>query len=278
MGSRPSARAIVHLAQVGSTNSYARQAYRSGGSAFRELHDAATTEGALPVDVVVTDEQTQGRGRLGRIWQSGVDEALCASFVVPLPRVVLERGDGGWVTACAGLAAVDALRAACDDRLGGLSLKWPNDLLWGGRKLGGILCETAGMDEGCVCVVVGIGINLLTPAERLPLEAATSLAVHVEGLPTYAVLRDALVDGIAGRIGEMLWRLATRRDAARDDLLVRTKAASCTLGHRVEVRRADGTSVVGRAVDIRRDMALVVKLDDGSRVVVTAGDVGVLSR
>ena len=278
MGSRPSARAIVHLAQVASTNSYARQAYRSGGPAFRALRAAATTEGALPVDVVVTDEQTQGRGRLGRVWQSGVDEALCASFVVPLPREVLERGDGGWVTTCAGLAAVDALRATCGGRLGGLALKWPNDLLWDGRKLGGILCETAGMDEGFVCVVVGIGINLLTPAERLPVEAATSLATHVAGLPTYAVLRDALVDGIAGGLGEMLGQLAARRGAARDDLLVRTKAASCTLGRRVEVRRADGTSVVGRAVDIRHDTALVVELDDGSRAVVTAGDVGVLSR
>ena len=145
------------------------------------------------MDVVVTDEQTAGRGRLGRTWQSRAREALCASFVCIVPRAVLERGDGGWLTTCAGLAAVDALRDACDAGLEGLSLKWPNDLFLGGRKLGGILCETAGADEGCVCVVTGIGINLLTPAEWLPLETATSLAVQVEGLPPFPVLRLSLI-------------------------------------------------------------------------------------
>ena len=278
-GSATAAHAVVRLARVGSTNDYAKQAYRVGGPAFCALRDAAVAGGEeLPVDVIVTDEQTAGRGRLGRTWHSRARETFCASFVCILPRMVLARGDGGWLTTCAGLATMDALRAACDAELGGLSLKWPNDLFWDGRKLGGILCETAGADGGHVCVVVGIGINLLTPAERLPLETATSLAVQVGGLPHFSVLRDALVEGIADRLGAMLWQLATRRAEACDAFLTRAKAASYTLGRRVEVHRTDGTSVRGRAVDIRHDTALVVELDDGSRTVVTAGDVGVLSQ
>ena len=189
--------ALIHLARVGSTNDYAKEHYRLGAGCDVQADDlagpllaAARSAAAgglpLPVDVVVADEQTAGRGRLDRTWQSRSGETLVASLVAAVPARMLVELGGGWLTSACGLACLDGLRAVLrqsgldstvespDIESPGLSLvlglKWPNDLFCGGKKLGGILCELvpgalAPNGEDFACVVLGIGINLLTPAD-----------------------------------------------------------------------------------------------------------------
>lgn len=304
--------ALIHLARVGSTNDYAKEHYRLGAGCDVQADDlagpllaAARSAAAgglpLPVDVVVADEQTAGRGRLDRTWQSRSGETLVASLVAAVPARMLVELGGGWLTSACGLACLDGLRAVLrqsgldstvespDIESSGpslvLGLKWPNDLFCGGKKLGGILCELVPgalvpNGEGFACVVLGIGINLLTPAERLPLATATSLAVELGpaagALPAFACLREDLLTSIARGLGQLLGELVAHPAKTTEALLLRLREESCTLGKRVEVNCGGDRRVTGVALDILPDTALLVKTDAGEELPITAGDVGVL--
>lgn len=304
--------ALIHLARVGSTNDYAKEHYRLGAGCDVQADDlagpllaAARSAAAgglpLPVDVVVADEQTAGRGRLDRTWQSRSGETLVASLVAAVPARMLVELGGGWLTSACGLACFDGLRAVLrqsgldstvespDIESSGLSLvlglKWPNDLFCGGKKLGGILCELvpgalAPNGQDFACVVLGIGINLLTPAERLPLATATSLAVELGpaagALPAFAYLREDLLTSIARGLGQLLGELVAHPAKTTEALLLRLREESCTLGKRVEVNCGGDRRVTGVALDILPDTALLVKTDAGEELPITAGDVGVL--
>lgn len=304
--------ALIHLARVGSTNDYAKEHYRPGagrdvqaddlaGPLLAAARSAAAGGLPLPVDVVVADEQTAGRGRLDRTWQSRSGETLAASLVAAVPARMLVELGGGWLTSACGLTCLDGLRAVLrQSGLDGtveppdielprpslaLRLKWPNDLFCGGKKLGGILCELvpgtlAPNGEGFSCVVLGIGINLLTPAERLPLVTATSLAVELGSaagaLPAFACLREDLLTSIARGLGQLLGELAAHPAKTTEALLLRLREESCTLGKRVEVNCGGDRRVTGVALDILPDTALFVRTDAGEELPITAGDVGVL--
>ena len=304
--------ALIHLARVGSTNDYAKEHYRPGagrdvqaddlaGPLLAAARSAAAGGLPLPVDVVVADEQTAGRGRLDRTWQSRSGETLVASLVAAVPARMLVELGGGWLTSACGLACLDGLRVVLrqsgldstvespDIESSGpslvLGLKWPNDLFCGGKKLGGILCELvpgalAPNGEDFACVVLGIGINLLTPAERLPLATATSLAVELGpaagALPAFAYLREDLLTSIARGLGQLLGELVAHPAKTTEALLLRLREESCTLGKRVEVNCGGDRRVTGVALDILPDTALLVKTDAGEELPITAGDVGVL--
>ena len=304
--------ALIHLARVGSTNDYAKEHYRLGAGCDVQVDDlagpllaAARSAAAgglpLPVDVVVADEQTAGRGRLDRTWQSRSGETLVASLVAAVPARMLVELGGGWLTSACGLACLDGLRVVLrqsgldstvespDIESSGpslvLGLKWPNDLFCGGKKLGGILCELvpgalAPNGEDFACVVLGIGINLLTPAERLPLATATSLAVELGpaagALPAFAYLREDLLTSIARGLGQLLGELVAHPAKTTEALLLRLREESCTLGKRVEVNCGGDRRVTGVALDILPGTALLVRSDAGEELPITAGDVGVL--
>ncbi|HEV2477481.1 MAG TPA: biotin--[acetyl-CoA-carboxylase] ligase [Candidatus Dormibacteraeota bacterium] len=165
----------------------------------------------LPLgSIVVADHQTAGRGRLERRWESPQGTALLVSFVL-LPRPLLSLA--------AGVAAAEA--CGPDVRL-----KWPNDLLLHGKKLGGILVETT--PERAIC---GIGINLTwAPDGAAKLEQP----------------RDAVLDRLRPSIE--LWAAAPA-----DAILKRWRELSATLGRRI---RIDSTE--GLAEDIGANGELIV--------------------
>ena len=174
--------------------------------------------------VVVADHQQAGRGRLGRSWEAPPGTALLASCVMPF-------------LALAPLAAGVAAAEACGPQV---RLKWPNDLLLEGRKLGGILVEASG--DRCL---VGIGINLSWAppgAARLEADRETLLARLLPAL-------------------ERWWALAPA------EVLEAWRARADTLGRRVRVE-VGGETFEGLAEDIAEDGSLVV---GGRRV--AAGDV-----
>jgi BirA family biotin operon repressor/biotin-[acetyl-CoA-carboxylase] ligase len=208
-------RDVRELAVVGSTNRYLLDLARAGAS-----------EGV----VVVADYQSAGRGRLGRSWEAPPGAALLMSVLLR-PDLAAERR---WlVPAAVALAAADACSRGAE-----VEIKWPNDLLLGGRKLAGILAEADG-----TAIVVGIGINvtwappgaaLLGPADRGSLLAA--LLTHLEG-----------------------WydRWAEAGAAYR--------ARCATVGRRVRVE-VPGHTVLGTAVGITPDGHLQVVAEDDDEV------------
>lgn len=202
-----------------------------------------------PGTAVVAEEQVAGRGRRGRTWASPPGVNLYVSVGI-LPR--LAAGDA-WQL---GLAVALAVRDACLP-VAGVELKWPNDLVApDGRKLGGILVETAVDGERLDSAVIGIGINANWTAADMPAEL----------LATATSLRE-LAGTLVDRVG-LLGRLLARLDAELVGLergespLERYRAACSTLGADVSVATA-GTTIVGRAVDLDASGALVVATAEG---------------
>ena len=130
-----------HIAQCGSTNDLARE--------WAHDPDDPAPSGAL----VTADFQTRGRGQRGHQWQAGWGQSALMSFVYRLPPSV-EAGQLGLVV---GLAVVEALASAedLDPRL-----KWPNDILLGGRKVAGVLVEVSPPTLGAGEAILGIGVNV----------------------------------------------------------------------------------------------------------------------
>jgi BirA family biotin operon repressor/biotin-[acetyl-CoA-carboxylase] ligase len=127
-------------------------------------------EGSADGTVVLADEQTQGRGTKGRSWHSPRGLGLYASVILR-PR----RSDLSLLPLAAGVACVEAIQEAAGLEA---SLEWPNDIVWNGRKLGGILCEGEFMGNKVSFAILGIGLNLSQRKSDFPAAlrpAATSL-------------------------------------------------------------------------------------------------------
>lgn len=244
------------------------------GSTNADLLAAAGT-GAPHGTVLAADEQTSGRGRLGRSWVTPAGTALAVSVLL---RPTVEPAAWGWLPLLAGMAVGAALAAVAPTVVVGL--KWPNDVLVPARdgrepKLAGILAEVAGG-----AVVIGIGLNVTTPPTAFaPGVAATSLAaegVHGGGLDRGHLLV-ALLDALHDRYGR--WAAAAGPTDPSGGL-ARGYAERCaTLGRTVEVDLGTdlgaGAVLAGVAVGIGPDGALLVRNPDepGGPVAVRAGDV-----
>ena len=217
--------------------------------------------------VAIADHQHAGRGRRGRRWTAPPGAALLLSVAM---QSAASPGELATLPLAAGVAARRAIRDACGVDVG---LKWPNDLVWHDRKLGGILVEHGAGEGGAGHVVIGIGVNVAVPAVLLRRlsdwpAGAVDLATATGGRPpARAALAAALVNELAGLAA------ALERDGAppwRDEFA----AADVLRGRMVVVDDGCARSVgVARGVDL--DGALLVEAADGSRRRVLAGDVSV---
>jgi BirA family biotin operon repressor/biotin-[acetyl-CoA-carboxylase] ligase len=180
--------------------------------------------------VRIAEHQTAGRGRLERTWTSPPRAGLTFSVLLrPVAPVVT----WGWLPLLAGVALHDAIA--------GTALKWPNDLLVGELKVAGILAQTGGDT-----VVIGIGVNVTTTAEELPVPTATSLALS--GLSTD---RTQLLIDILSALDVRYERWsAADGDAEACGLADAYRAACATLGREVAVTGTDGEVVRGIAEEI----------------------------
>jgi BirA family biotin operon repressor/biotin-[acetyl-CoA-carboxylase] ligase len=225
---------IVRLAEVDSTNRYLLDEARGGAS-----------DGL----VVVADRQTAGRGRLGRSWESGSGSSLLVSVLLRTEGHPVDRHVPVMTAAVAMADAVEATTGVVP------SVKWPNDLLVGEKKLAGILAEATGD-----AVVVGVGVNL--DWQSVPPELAFATACNLEGgRPT---TRDEVLDAFLHRYAALL----DDPVAARAEYVDRLS----TLGRTVRVE-LEGDVIVGLATGIDETGRLVVEPDGGAPVVLAAGDV-----
>ena len=247
-------RAVEVLASTGSTNA--------------DLL-ARAVAGAPEGVVLAAEEQTSGRGRMGRSWVSPPRAALTFSLLVRPGTVSPARR--GWLPLLAGVSVASAVRVAAgvDARL-----KWPNDVLAGPAKLGGILAEAVGE-----AVVVGIGLNVSTEPSELPPPGpgpggalpATSLRVLAAPGPAD---RERLLTEILAAFEHwyQAWRQAGG-DPDRCGLRAEYTRLCATIGRRVRVELPGGQLVSGLAAGVDPDGRLLVRVSSGAEVPVAAGDV-----
>ncbi|MGD9525428.1 biotin--[acetyl-CoA-carboxylase] ligase [Pseudonocardia sp.] len=220
---------------------------------------AAAAAGAPDRTVLVAEHQQSGRGRLARTWESPPGSGLTFS--------VLFRPDGvgparfGWLPLLAGLALADAVRGYAG---GACGLKWPNDLLLGGRKAAGVLAEVAGPGA----VVVGIGLNVTAAPPGQP--DATSLAEHAHPAPGRADVLVAILRRLDER--ERAW-CESGGDPDAHRLRTDYRAACRTLGSPVRITLPGGEVLDGIAEDVDGDGRLLLVEHGGRRRAVAAGDV-----
>jgi BirA family biotin operon repressor/biotin-[acetyl-CoA-carboxylase] ligase len=233
--------------EIDSTNDYARA-----------LAEAGEPQGTI----VIAEQQTKGRGRLGRHWVSPPFLNLYCSVIL---RPSLPPAHAPRITLMAAVALADAVEE-CGAPLP--AIKWPNDILVGRKKLAGILTEAVSNAQRVQFVVLGIGVNLnfmraLMPAEIC--ERATSLA-DVVGK---TVSREAFLRRLIHHLDRCYGVLEER---GFGPLAARWDARFQLRGRLVRVESGE-RRLVGRAIGIDADGALVIGAADGSRERILAGDV-----
>jgi BirA family biotin operon repressor/biotin-[acetyl-CoA-carboxylase] ligase len=210
--------------------------------------------GAEEGTIVVAERQTAGRGRHGRVWYSPPGAGLYASVIVrPASGESHDENPAALLTLASGVAIAEAVRAVT-----GLpaQIKWPNDVLIGGRKLAGILAEAAVQAGALQFVVVGFGVNLQPAA--YPLELAPRVT-SIEAETSRPSDRAVLLAEILAAMGER----CTDLRAGRFDVILSAwrRLAPSLPGARVEWDSPAGV-VRGRAEDIDRHGALLVRVGD----------------
>ena len=245
-------RRVVYRATTGSTNDDAR---------------ALAAVGAPEGTVVVADEQTGGRGRAGKSrWLTPAKTCLAVSVVLR-PRLAADQLPV--LAAVCGVAAVEAVR-----RVSGVqaALKWPNDVMVGGRKLGGVLVDSAITGACVVSAVAGIGLNVNVPAAALgPLPDAAVVPTTLWDELGREVAREAILEALLREM-DRWYGVVSRGDTAAVWRAYRERLA--TLGQPVRVAAGPET-VDGVAEDIAPDGGLVVRLEDGMRRTFAYGEVTV---
>lgn len=217
--------------------------------------------GEAPGLVLVAEHQTAGRGRLDRVWVTPPRAALTFSVLLAPTRVPLRRWP--WLPLLAGLAVAAGVRRAAGVQC---TLKWPNDVLVGDRKVAGILVERVERGAGGAAVV-GVGVNVSSAREELPVPTATSLLMEGVEAPDRTALLAAVLDELATRYQRWTSSLGEPADLRASYLSVCT-----TVGRRVRVDLPDGATVTGTATGVDDDGRLEVGTAEGLRTL-GAGDV-----
>jgi BirA family biotin operon repressor/biotin-[acetyl-CoA-carboxylase] ligase len=232
---------LVYHQAIASTNTEAMMLARAGA-----------TEGTL----VTTDDQTAGRGRMGRAWMALPNEQLAFSLVL------YPSFPPHFLVMASALSVAEAIEAATGLRPG---IKWPNDVLVEGRKVCGILIETS-----AAIAVLGIGINVNGSIAGHPELAARAITLaDALGEP---VARELLLIEVLQRLDGLYATLKRGGEQAQRQLREAWRARLVTLGQHVTVQQVD-RMITGTATDVDESGALILQADDGTRQTINWGDV-----
>lgn len=241
------ARKLYCLEEVDSTNVYARQ-----------LAEAGAVDGT----VIIADQQSAGRGRLGRCWESPSAVNLYCSILLR-PQIPVQQAPQ--LTFLSAVAVADTL---CQLYQLSARVKWPNDVLVGGAKIAGLLNEMNAETEQVHFVILGIGVNLNMTAEQFPPELnypATSVFLETEK----SVDRTQFVRAFLGNIDRCYREF---NDQGFSPIRRRWEAYSDLMNSRARIDQGN-ESLAGTVVGLDSDGALRLQLEDGRVERIMAGDV-----
>jgi BirA family biotin operon repressor/biotin-[acetyl-CoA-carboxylase] ligase len=212
------------------------------------------------LSMIITDEQTAGRGRLDRKWFTPKGTALAFSLI--LRPTAEEKPYLSRTVGLAALAVAESLRT----RELAAQIKWPNDVLITGRKVCGILIESVWSGEDVDCIVIGIGVNVLKgsvpPVEAL-LFPATSLEEELGYPPErLEVVRDILAAFIN-----------LRQLMTSDEFVLQWESLLAFRGHLVQIESGDAPAIVGDVIGLEPDGSLQLRNKHGESITVRFGDV-----
>lgn len=217
-------------------------------------------DGGLEGSVLITDHQSSGKGRLGRIWSDDPGSSLLMSILLR-PRIAFDAYF--FISMTLGISIVEALEEYGVEA----KLKWPNDLLVGEKKIAGILAE---IETGKVnLLVIGVGVNLNQSTVQLAelKRPATSLAVETGrslGLDERLEFAKRAIEGFKEKYEHL------QTSNFRDDLVKAYRRHSATIGKFVRVDFVDGESVSGNCLDITERGELMVEVESCIRMVDSA--------
>ena len=227
--------------------------YRSIGSTNTRAMELAAA-GAAQGTLVIADHQTRGRGRGGARWYAPSGSAVAMSLVL---RPAVAAG-----LRWSGLGALAVAEALGEEGLSA-RIKWPNDVLVGGRKVAGVLVEGAWEGDRPLYMILGIGINV--GARSAPQRKAVSFpATTVEGEARRAVSRTRLIAGVSRSLGEWYTRLES------EAFLLAWDAALAYKGEQVQVEASQGL-VEGRLVGLGPDGEARIETNSGD-VILAGGE------
>lgn len=224
-------------------------------------------EGCPEGVIVMARQQTAGRGRQGRVWVSPPDSGIYASFVL---RPQFQASVLPFFTLAGGVAAARAVRDCLGVNIG---LKWVNDLVFEGRKVGGILAEIPSLPPNAEgkrdpALVFGIGINVRLEEQQIPDEIRDRVN-WLERLVGRPVDANQILAAFALHFEDLIDAIGEGKGS---EIINEWKRHSVTLGR--TIRATSGVTVVeGVAVDLTPAGGLIIEKADGERVTVHAGEV-----
>lgn len=208
--------------------------------------------------VVIAENQTSGRGRQGRQWQSRPKSGLYASLLLrphwPLSQITR-------LTIVSSLAVAEAVEQVCGREV---RIKWPNDVFMRGKKLGGILTEVQADPEGIRFAVVGIGLNVAQTPEEFPKELR-AIATSLKAQTGHDYRRAEL-------LAVILTVLRKRYRMPFEDVRQAWSERCFSLGQVISVQTPAGRQV-GQAVGLDENGALLLRAESGKVAAITAGDI-----
>lgn len=240
-------------------------AYRTVQST-NDVAAAQAEHGAVEGTIVVADQQTKGRGRLGRVWYSPPGTGIYLSIVL---RPTFAPEDAPGLSLMTALALAETLEKSCP---GGLQIKWPNDVLLGGRKVAGILTELSAEKERINHVIVGVGINVNHGVGHFPAEIKDR-ATSIRRFLKHRISRIQLLQRFLHQF-EHEYALYGKHLLGKAH--ARLRKYSSLSGHQVTVRAGDHR-ISGAVRDIDVHGRLI--LDSAGKLIpVSAGEVTVIKQ
>jgi BirA family biotin operon repressor/biotin-[acetyl-CoA-carboxylase] ligase len=218
-------------------------------------------QGADEGTLICAESQTKGRGRLGRAWASPKGKGIYCSIIL---RPKLSPSQMSQLTLMTAVAVAEAVKKVAGVQP---TIKWPNDLMIGTKKLSGILTELRAEIDALTFVVVGLGINVNSTASQL-LETATSLKMETYAMVNRVDLLQEILISMEKWYGKVL-------KGRFEEVLEYCRTNSATLKKQVSITDAKGT-LEGKAVDIDTDGGLLIRLSNGKIVKKISGDALIL--
>ncbi|MEE8404809.1 MAG: biotin--[acetyl-CoA-carboxylase] ligase [candidate division Zixibacteria bacterium] len=217
-------------------------------------------------EVITSEKQTLGRGRLGRSWHSPEKVGAYVSIILR-PKMSPDKAPG--LSIMTALAAAETFEKYCP---GKVKIKWPNDILLGNRKVAGVLTELFTKQNKINYVVVGIGININQKQTDFP-QTIRKLATSLRQVSGKKINRAELT---AEFLEHFEKEYKSYPKSQLGGSLKRIRAYSSLLGQTITLKTGD-KSLTGQAIDIDRTGALIVEVD-GEKVTVSGGEVTVVKR